>query len=775
MPPDSIEAEMEFIANALVILHLFYLLQHHQMLVEMKTRKDVPEVTFYRTTDYGRVFFLAIPRLKLKSNKVYVAEMCFTTLQYEATVSVIIPGDLYDPHVNWTERVVHIIHDTPNCMGVLKRYTSSKYGTGNAMKIVSSADISIIVTIDPGEGGTDMVILPPVTSYATTYYLGDIPANGYVLIIAAHDHTIVKYLAPKHFDLASPCAWNASCGVNSDGTFVLNTMTYTHFSFSYSDGSTTLTGTKITSSRPVLVLSGSYLFTSMETTILESSFSTRFVIPLFGRDDKSPSFQHDRVYYTFYSPIHDNFNLTINSKFKKLARSAKGQHEIKVELKAMRSYVIVYASRPVSVCMNYEVNNKKRSLLTLVPEHNWPNYISFTKPMLIDTKLQFKLHVVVNKQSTDDILMNGSPTKWHWEAADDYKTTFFELKMDSVLIMQRDSRKSLWVMITGKLTRTFGASLARNYNFPGKAWRYKCVVHNETVRPGDSIDNDCDGLIDEELWNGEDDDGDLRTDEDLLEERLNGQWGSWRQWHFDDTCRSGIRYRMRRQRFRACDLPSPANGGMACQGRHIQNSSEDCLSRCEEQDNPTICPLGKYGKDCTLTCPVGCAMNACEAERGTCMWQRCKPGYETTKYCNFVDYAAIEYIDPRLAPKQRNNTPNKIVKEEGGRLTILQLIAAPLLVLFFINTCIWANEKFNSKFNTQAKDIVCQDNNVSDAEDSRLRTGHKSILKTGKSSVDEDGTGTPKTVVIDKDIILDVNSQKGKRQSYAVPLFTVDT
>ena len=35
------------------------------------------------------------------------------------------------------------------------------------------------------------------------------------------------------------------------------------------------------------------------------------------------------------------------------------------------------------------------------------------------------------------------------------------------------------------------------------------------VVPGDSIDNDCDGKIDEEVKDGKDNDGDGKVDEDL--------------------------------------------------------------------------------------------------------------------------------------------------------------------------------------------------------------------------------------------------------------------
>ena len=38
---------------------------------------------------------------------------------------------------------------------------------------------------------------------------------------------------------------------------------------------------------------------------------------------------------------------------------------------------------------------------------------------------------------------------------------------------------------------------------------------NTDTTPGDSIDNDCDGKIDEEIKDGKDNDGDGKIDEDL--------------------------------------------------------------------------------------------------------------------------------------------------------------------------------------------------------------------------------------------------------------------
>merc|ERR1719242_2460423 len=56
-----------------------------------------------------------------------------------------------------------------------------------------------------------------------------------------------------------------------------------------------------------------------------------------------------------------------------------------------------------------------------------------------------------------------------------------------------------------------------------------CVPTSTT--PGDVVDNDCDGAVDEEANDGIDNDGDGQIDEDLaLPPRIDGNWGNWGGW-----------------------------------------------------------------------------------------------------------------------------------------------------------------------------------------------------------------------------------------------------
>ena len=61
--------------------------------------------------------------------------------------------------------------------------------------------------------------------------------------------------------------------------------------------------------------------------------------------------------------------------------------------------------------------------------------------------------------------------------------------------------------------------------------------------------------------------------------KVDGNWGHWEHWSTCSvTCGGG-----NRQRFRACDSPSPANGGEPCSGERHQTDNH-----C----NSFNCPVG---------------------------------------------------------------------------------------------------------------------------------------------------------------------------------------
>ncbi|CAC5417849.1 Adhesion G protein-coupled receptor B2,Coadhesin,Thrombospondin-1,Mucin-like protein,Hemicentin-1,Adhesion G protein-coupled receptor B3,Thrombospondin-2 [Mytilus coruscus] len=134
-----------------------------------------------------------------------------------------------------------------------------------------------------------------------------------------------------------------------------------------------------------------------------------------------------------------------------------------------------------------------------------------------------------------------------------------------------------------------------------------CVPTSTVV--GDGIDNDCDGLIDEELCTTEnqnkDDDGDGVTEEDCAKPPpINGAWADWASWgSCSVSCNpSGSSASGTYTRTRTCSNPEPKYDGTQCVGDTSQSSS------C----SPTIyCPIngnwgswGSYGS-CSVSCGTG--------------------------------------------------------------------------------------------------------------------------------------------------------------------------
>ncbi|XP_023930427.1 uncharacterized protein LOC112041253, partial [Lingula anatina] len=125
-----------------------------------------------------------------------------------------------------------------------------------------------------------------------------------------------------------------------------------------------------------------------------------------------------------------------------------------------------------------------------------------------------------------------------------------------------------------------------------------CTPFTQTAE-GDNKDNDCDGLVDEEICGDSiDNDGDGFSDEDCaLKLKVNGNWGAWSVCGACSvTCGNGTCTRTRQ-----CDSPAPVFSGDPCPG--ASTDSQVCVA------NP--CPVdgvwsaySPWGQ-CTKTCGTG--------------------------------------------------------------------------------------------------------------------------------------------------------------------------
>ncbi|GFS08485.1 A disintegrin and metalloproteinase with thrombospondin motifs 1 [Elysia marginata] len=140
------------------------------------------------------------------------------------------------------------------------------------------------------------------------------------------------------------------------------------------------------------------------------------------------------------------------------------------------------------------------------------------------------------------------------------------------------------------------------------------------MKNDDGVDNDCDGNVDEEIKNYEDDDMDGKADEDVgtNASALHGGWGVWSPWDCWAPCSEASRYR----RYRLCDRPSPSKGGRGCTEEEVEYSNRVC----DFSSIPCLedCPSTKWGEYCILECPRDCLDQRCDKTTGRC--QGCKPG-----------------------------------------------------------------------------------------------------------------------------------------------------
>ncbi|CAL1543660.1 unnamed protein product [Lymnaea stagnalis] len=134
------------------------------------------------------------------------------------------------------------------------------------------------------------------------------------------------------------------------------------------------------------------------------------------------------------------------------------------------------------------------------------------------------------------------------------------------------------------------------------------------VVKGDGLDNDCDGLIDEEIKDLQDNDMDGHIDEDLSPP-IRGEWGEWQSWTCLQNCKGSTA-----TRHRYCNDPIPEAKGMYCQG----NSKESRRNYCNTGlACPEDCPEKTFGLGCQMSCE-NCRTD-CSKIQGTCL--ECEPGF----------------------------------------------------------------------------------------------------------------------------------------------------
>ena len=280
-------------------------------------------------------------------------------------------------------------------------------------------------------------------------------------------------------------------------------------------GDADLSGTVVTSSKPVAVFSGDDC-TMVPANTHPCNHLVEQIPPVsfWGKEfitNPTPNYSGGDEFHIIASK--NSTDVKVDSQRKKTLN--KGD-KYKIPVPWNKTSLIT-TSNP-SLVVQYTSGNGSRSpSMSIVPptQCSWNDYTVYVPGVdvyvnvIIDTASRSGLHVKGPVAS--------GPFKWKTPLGR-HSLGSLHLNTPGVYLIYHND---LLVNFTSVMYGTFSEA---SFSFPaGLRWELpidqRCT--NSTIHGGDGIDNDCDGITDEELFNGKDDDNDGQIDEDLVTARPN--------------------------------------------------------------------------------------------------------------------------------------------------------------------------------------------------------------------------------------------------------------
>lgn len=486
-------------------------------------------------------------------------ELLLTTTSSQK-VNVTISTPLFNPNLR---RSATLTKGTVSTIYLPKEIRGYGVEKSNKGVWIQSTDEVTVYGVNKESKSTDSYLALPVDTLGWEYFALTYVQDAEVLVVATENDTRVSITLPKK---AGPCqvVYGRNTYRNGD-TFNVTLNRFETFHLVQFSLLSDFTGTHIVSSKPIAVISGN-VKVPVPAGAGSADHLTEMLTPVdtWGRRFLTTSTPDRNIGDVFRVVASDNDTHVSLSNGSSYVISSPGDF---LELDIPTGYnQAISTDHPVQMAMFSKTfkddgpNYGDPSMTLIVPE---PQYASdYTWSSITDpTGAEFSnaITVVIAEAQIAGLRMDGRNVTWRSQKE----------------IPGSDGKMTLWTRVTPGVhnifhldpTVTFLALVSGNYKVNSYAYAAGmrvAQINAECSRtqpiPGDIIDNDCDGWIDEEILNGMDDDGDGEIDEDLAFEPRDDPenfWSEWNEW----VTASGFQSRTRN-----CTYPDPKVAAKFCAG-----------------------------------------------------------------------------------------------------------------------------------------------------------------------------------------------------------------
>ncbi|XP_021355593.1 IgGFc-binding protein-like [Mizuhopecten yessoensis] len=425
-----------------------------------------------------------------------------------------------------------------------------------------------------------------------------------ILIAAVNDSTSVTVTLGSAIG-NSDYVYYDSVYYYSGDSFSLSMDRYDTFQF-YSTGD--LSGTMIVADKNIAVFSG-----NKKTTIGSGETSDHLVEQLTRIDSWGKNFITVPIplrtvgdYFRFI-PSENSTTVTITGGYTETFTITNAGDMVEKEIPST-AYCKITSDKPillVQFCLSQQKRGEKSDPMMMIipPIEQFAADYTFATPKYSQGSYNNYFMFVVKESQKDGLRLDGDvfpSTTYNSISGTEYVAGYVTVSHGSHTVRHTSTIS----MFGGYL---YGQAKYETYGFTTgmRMAPINTVCVNSTSVVGDGLDNDCDGLIDEELCTsangGADNDGDGLVDEDCAKPApVDGGVTDWTSWDTCTvTCGGGIQGRNR-----SCTQPAPAHGGASCNGP--DSETQDC--------NTAVCIIdgawgawGAWGSYCvcTVTCGGG--------------------------------------------------------------------------------------------------------------------------------------------------------------------------